>query len=110
MLNGAGSASKLSLPEHKECEACKGSGVVPESLAHEMVCDPCGGAGRVNAETGEALDLSIVLILSIRKYQQSRRTIKRMAEELNALNAEKEYDFEPHGELKKMRGGLYRMD
>lgn len=101
---------KLELPEHKECEVCGGTGEAPNTMNYEMVCDPCGGAGRVNAETGERLDQGIALVLNIRKFHHQQRTIKRMAEELNALKAKEEYEFDPYGNLPDRDGGKWRMD
>lgn len=96
---------KLTLPPHKECEACSGRGI-PESLAYQMKCDVCGGAGRVNAETGEQLDLGIVIIKSNQAYRNIMATNRALMRELNATADE----YDRYGKLPTRHGGKSRGD
>lgn len=104
MTKKAGPDLKLNLPNLRKCDAPDCKDGIREGMFHTMICDACGGFGRVDARTGEAIpqDLQVAALKRIIRQQDwvIREQQKRMPDD----------DFDPYGEMKKRLGGNYRMD
>lgn len=102
MSKKSGPDLKIKAPPMKLCERCKSYGTETPML-HEMVCAGCGGFGRVDKETGAAIDQGVALVLS-------NREMRRLRQMLIEERRSRETEFDPYGELYERYGGLSRGD
>lgn len=86
------------------CEICQGHGFI-RGIFHRMECAGCNGAGLVHKETGEALELAVMVGQLRQRLSRAERVIDRQRQQFEReglAGAAKDYAGQNN---KRHRGG-----
>ncbi|KPX54587.1 hypothetical protein LCH33_004075 [Pseudomonas amygdali] len=77
MKKSHGPAFRAARMDLAQCSACRGRAVV-KGICYEMACMQCNASGWVDAETGEALPLEVLVTQLSMRLQAADRQIEQL--------------------------------
>ncbi|NAP03265.1 hypothetical protein B1F73_23825 [Pseudomonas syringae] len=77
MRKSHGPAFRAAQLDLAQCSACRGRAVI-KGVFHEMACTQCNASGWVAAETGEALQLEVLVTQLSMRLQAADRQIEQL--------------------------------
>ena len=95
------------IPELIDCDYvdCKEGVVVSGIFNHKNPCFKCDGSGKLDKNTGNAVD-PVLMVYTLNEQ------IKKLKAEIKVLEANQKplAEFNPYGDVSNRHGGKFRMD